>query len=158
MPKLQPGPVHPPRELAALSALRKIGFIVIRSICDFADERKSDYWQQYAASAAASFLRSLLMNRPVSPSSGKWPSLTTKTIPTQPGNTTVIRRKLYNQLCQSLDMEEFKNFCFLLGVDVDELPGDRKSARARELILLFERKGKIEELASTLRDMLTNEL
>lgn len=139
---------------AALSALRKIGFMAVRSICDFADESKSDNWQPYAAAAAASFLRSFLMNQPVSPSIGKWPSPTEETLPPK----MVMRRELYNQLSKGLDMEEFKDFCFLLGVDVDELPGDRKSARARELILLFERRGKVEELASSLRDMMTNEL
>lgn len=143
---------------AALSALRKIGFIAVRSICDFADETKSDNWQPYAAAAAAAFLRSLLMHQPVSPSTGKWPSLTEETILPKMVDTTVMRRELYNQLCKGLDMEEFKNFCFLLGVDVDELPGDRKSARARELILLFERRGKVEELASILRDMMTKEV
>ncbi|MEY9406494.1 hypothetical protein ABH989_000960 [Bradyrhizobium ottawaense] len=43
-------------------------------------------------------------------------------------------------------MEEFKNLCFLLGVDIDEIPGDRKSARVRELILLFERRDTLHVL------------
>jgi len=54
----------------------------------------------------------------------------------------------------AVDMEEFKSFCFLIGVDFDELPGDRKAARIRELILLFERRGEVHVLESAMVDVL----
>jgi nucleoside phosphorylase len=41
--------------------------LVIRGICDMADERKSDEWQEYAANAAAAFTVSFLKGRPVEP-------------------------------------------------------------------------------------------
>jgi len=41
--------------------------LVIRSICDMADERKSDEWQEYAANAAAAFVAGFLRNGPVEP-------------------------------------------------------------------------------------------
>jgi hypothetical protein len=62
---------------------------------------------------------------------------------------SVERRKtLFDHLCGALDHEEFKNFCFLIGVAIDELPGDRKSSQVRELILLFERRGQLAVLES----------
>jgi adenosylhomocysteine nucleosidase len=41
--------------------------LVIRGICDMADERKSDEWQEYAANAAAAFTVSFLKSGPVKP-------------------------------------------------------------------------------------------
>jgi len=41
--------------------------LVIRGICDMADERKSDEWQEYAADAAAAFAVSFLRSGPVEP-------------------------------------------------------------------------------------------
>jgi nucleoside phosphorylase len=41
--------------------------LMIRGICDLADERKSDEWQEYAADAAASFAVSFLKSGPVEP-------------------------------------------------------------------------------------------
>ena len=41
--------------------------LVIRGICDMADERKADEWREYAANAAAAFTVSFLKGRPVEP-------------------------------------------------------------------------------------------
>lgn len=136
---------------AAFSALKQIGFITIRSICDFADGRKNDDWHSYASHAAAACVRAFVESRPVAPSEGNWPSAAAG--PSSPLEDPQERRKrLFNDLCRALDMEDFKNFCFVLGVDVDELPGDKKSSRVRELILLFERKGKIDALENAFTD------
>ncbi|CAG0935138.1 5'-methylthioadenosine/S-adenosylhomocysteine nucleosidase [Thermoflexales bacterium] len=43
------------------------GALVIRGICDMADERKSDEWQEYAANAAAAFVVAFLKSSPVEP-------------------------------------------------------------------------------------------
>jgi nucleoside phosphorylase len=42
-------------------------FLEVRSICDYADERKDDDWQPFAAEAAAAFTIGLLRSRPVPP-------------------------------------------------------------------------------------------
>jgi nucleoside phosphorylase len=139
---------------AAFSAIKRIGFLTVRAICDFADSSKNDDWHKYAAYSAASCLRAFLEERPVAPSEGNWP---------EPNNTPVLvtsvisvelRKRLFLSLRSAVDMEEFKNFCFLLGVDFDELSGDRKSAMIRELILLFERRGEIQVLESAMFDVL----
>jgi nucleoside phosphorylase len=41
--------------------------LVIRGVCDMADKRKSDEWQEYAANAAAAFAISFIKNGPVNP-------------------------------------------------------------------------------------------
>ncbi|MSM38684.1 MAG: hypothetical protein GJT30_03550 [Geobacter sp.] len=135
---------------AAFSAIKRIGFLTIRAICDFADEKKHDNWHHYAAQAAASCLRAFLESRPVSPSEGSWPEIAVS-IPLI--DSVETRRRLFETLKHAVDQEEFKNFCFLIGVDFDDLPGDRKSARVRELILLFERRGEIHVLESAIAEL-----
>lgn len=137
---------------AAFSAIRRVGFLAIRSVCDFADERKSDNWQDYAAHSAASCLRDFLESHPVPPSEGTWPTLVEHIETPILQISTVQRRRLFDRLCSAFDMEEFKNLCFLLGVDTDELPGDRKSSRVRELILLFERRRTLTALEDAVND------
>lgn len=53
---------------------------------------------------------------------------------------------LYDQLQQVFDTESLKEFCFLLQVKYEELPGDRLSSRIRSLIQLFERENQLDEL------------
>ena len=62
--------------------------------------------------------------------------------------------RIFENLCAAVDMEEFKNFCFLLGVEIDELPGDRKSSRVRELILLFERRNRVAVLDAAVDELI----
>lgn len=136
---------------AAFGTLKKIGFITIRAICDFADNQKNDNWHSYAAHAAAACVRAFLESRPIGPSEGHWPK------PEKAGEVRQIdpllrRKKLLDDLCSTMDMEDFKSFCFVLGVDVDELPGKKKSSLVRELILLFERRGKINTLEKAFTD------
>lgn len=38
----------------------RAGYLVIRGVCDYCDERKGDLWQGYAAVAAAAYLRALV--------------------------------------------------------------------------------------------------
>jgi nucleoside phosphorylase len=38
----------------------KVGFLVIRGICDYANPSKNDLWQEYAAAAAAAFTKGLI--------------------------------------------------------------------------------------------------
>jgi nucleoside phosphorylase len=131
---------------AAFSAVKNVGFLASRAICDFADASKNDNWQEYAAHTAASFLRSFIESGPVPLSEGDWPKSSGRTASDNVGMSMAKRKRLFDQLCTAFDMEEFKNLCFLLGVDIDEVPGDRKSARIRELILLFKRRDDLEML------------
>lgn len=43
-----------------------IGYLLIRSACDYGDEKKDDSWQEYAAHACAAYLGILLLHLPIS--------------------------------------------------------------------------------------------
>jgi nucleoside phosphorylase len=41
-----------------------IGYLVVRGICDYCDQNKNDHWHNYAAMAAAAYIRALLESIP----------------------------------------------------------------------------------------------
>jgi len=60
------------------------------------------------------------------------------------------RNALLNFLARHYTLDELKTLCFKLFIDFDNLSGDTKSAKARELILHLERGGRIDDLAPVL--------
>jgi nucleoside phosphorylase len=142
---------------AAFSALKKIGFITIRSICDFADDKKSDNWQSYAAHAASAYLRTFIESGHIALSTGDWPRGSKEVASLHKESKIEKRKRLSSEFCTAMDMGEFKSFCFVLGVDIDELPGNRKSERVQELILLFERRNAIDSLEDAFTDFRSTE-
>lgn len=57
-------------------------------------------------------------------------------------NGELLRR----QLIASFDLEELKELCADLGVDYDNLAGDGKATKIRELVAYFDRRGTTDEL------------
>jgi len=137
---------------AAFSAIKKIGFLTFRGICDFADETKSDDWQDLASHSAAAVLRKFIEIKPVSISEGEWPTPRKAVTVIHTDIDVTKRNEIFNKLKNSFDLEDFNNFCFLIGVDVDELPGQKKSSKIKELILYFERKNKIGLLETSIKE------
>jgi nucleoside phosphorylase len=43
----------------------KTGYLLVRGICDYCDKSKNDAWQEYAAAAAAGYMRALIEKVPV---------------------------------------------------------------------------------------------
>lgn len=128
---------------SAFAAARRVGFLVVRSICDFADRSKNDNWQEYAAHASASFLSDFLATRPVASSEGQWtphPSTDDAVDPKW------VREVFFPKLCKTMNMEELCDFCFVLQIDIDDLTGSTKRARVRELLLRAERRGRLPEI------------
>ena len=133
---------------AALSSLAQIGFVSIRGISDFADQLKNDDWQAYAAHSAAAWTYAFLCTQPVPASRLRLPS------PSQPTKPcTLDRRALFDAIRNRFDLEEFRTLCFMLGIDFDDLRGEGKQAKVRELILLFERREQIDVLAETITNL-----
>lgn len=60
------------------------------------------------------------------------------------------RNTLHQFLLQHYTLDGLKTLCFNLFVDYDNLGGDTKTAKARELILFLERAGRLEELEAAL--------
>lgn len=53
---------------------------------------------------------------------------------------------LRKQLAATLTLEEIQTLCADLGLDYEELPGETKSAKCRELVKESYRKGKLDDL------------
>jgi hypothetical protein len=56
------------------------------------------------------------------------------------------RAAYLEQLVDAFDEEELRSLCFDLGVDYDSLPALGKAGKARELVALLERTGRLPEL------------
>ncbi|EHK19566.1 uncharacterized protein TRIVIDRAFT_46556 [Trichoderma virens Gv29-8] len=57
-------------EMEAAGLMNEFPCLVIRGICDYADEHKNKVWQEYAAAVAAAYAKSLLSVLPVSEMDG----------------------------------------------------------------------------------------
>ena len=136
---------------AAYSSIRKIGSLTIRSICDFADGSKNDACRRFAAQSAAACTRAFLVSEPVPLSQGVWPKMGMESS----YDKLALRRRLFKTLRTALDMEEFMTFCFLIGVEIEELGGGRKTTLIRELVLIFEQRQELDVLEHAVRDFLT---
>jgi hypothetical protein len=56
------------------------------------------------------------------------------------------RTRLRRLLAAHFDAEELRTLCFDLGIDYDDLRGEGKAGKARELITYLERRGRLDEL------------
>jgi internalin A len=54
--------------------------------------------------------------------------------------------QLHQRILDYFDEAELKNLVFALNIDYDDLPGDRKSDKLRELVLLLNRRDRIHDL------------
>jgi len=115
------------------------GFIVIKSICDYADSQKNDDWQAYAADAAASFAFSFVMDA-LTPQDMVLPHRK-PTIPGQPEALRVTLAGIY-------DLSELKVLCYDLDIDWDEIAGQRKSEKIVELITYCKRHSRFPDLVA----------
>lgn len=58
---------------------------------------------------------------------------------------------LYQLIRQRFNEEELRDLCLDLGVDYEDLPALGKAGKARELVILFERNGRIPQLIAACR-------
>jgi hypothetical protein len=68
------------------------------------------------------------------------------------GNSTTYMMNLHRLLDQYFSLEEIRTLCFDLGVDYDNVRGEGKSARIRELILALGRNGRLPELIGLVQE------
>ena len=59
--------------------------------------------------------------------------------------------ELHQALLTRYDLEELRTLCVQLDVDFDDLRGESRQAKARELILWLRRRGRLDQLAAALR-------
>jgi hypothetical protein len=65
--------------------------------------------------------------------------------------TTYTPTSLRRALVQYFDLDELRTLCFDLDVDYDQLSGDTKGAKARELVIYWEKRGQIHQLVEAIR-------
>jgi formylglycine-generating enzyme required for sulfatase activity len=63
----------------------------------------------------------------------------------------IDRVKLRERIISCFDEEELRTLCFDLEVDYDDLRGEGRAGKARELVAYFERRGRISELVAYCR-------
>ena len=56
---------------------------------------------------------------------------------------------LHQLILDHYGLEELRTLCFQLGVEYDDLPGEGRQAKARELVVYLERHNRILELIAT---------
>ena len=66
-------------------------------------------------------------------------------------DTPLFTATLHRLTDQHFDVEELRTLCHELGVDYDNLRGEGKTAKARELVRFMERHGRLSELADAIR-------
>jgi hypothetical protein len=64
-----------------------------------------------------------------------------------------IFTELHRTLIDGYDLEELRTLCAQLGVNFDDLRGEGRQAKARELILWFQRRGKLDELDAIIQEV-----
>jgi nucleoside phosphorylase len=52
---------------AAWQSFERVRCLVIRALCDYADDKKNDQWHEYAAAVAAGYTKHLLLDEPLTP-------------------------------------------------------------------------------------------
>jgi hypothetical protein len=58
---------------------------------------------------------------------------------------------MHQRLVDEFNIEELQDLCFAMGIDYEELSGAGKSAKARELVLYMQRRGRLGELNEAIR-------
>jgi len=66
---------------------------------------------------------------------------------------TSQRMRLWAALRDRTSAEDIRNLCFLLNLDYDTLPGDGRSAKAREIVAHFDRREDLDTLATALHQL-----
>jgi nucleoside phosphorylase len=134
---------------ATFTSFKKIGFMAVRGISDFADASKGDAWHVFSANAAAAWLGEFLRSRPVDNAL----SSATLSLVAPP----IDKQDLFKALDRRLSMDELRILCFMLDVDFDNITGNTKRVKVTELIKLFERRGQLEKIEKTFAELATLE-
>jgi len=66
------------------------------------------------------------------------------------------REKIRQNLTNYFNESELQALCFNLNIDFDDIPGNNKEAKARELIIYCERAGKLQELLLRCKELRSN--
>ena len=71
-------------------------------------------------------------------------------------NSIDLRNEIFQLMNETLGLDDLKTLCFMLGNEYDNLPGEGKSGKIRELIQSVERQGTVKILVATLSEYRPN--
>ena len=105
-------------------------FVMVKSVCDLADNKKNDDWHEFSSYAAALFILDYFLQDDY--------------ILPQNDQSLIINEKqnieLLSVLKGTYDMSELNVLAFKIGIDIDDIKGDIKSEKIVELIKYCNRK------------------
>ena len=121
--------------LAEQAQKRRIPIIIVSAYAGA--ERASKAFRKYNAVLLFFFDKSDFIDHQI-----EFESILTETIVVN----KITRAKLRKLIVSFFDISELKDLAFDLGINFDNLSGDSGKDKARELILLMERKGRLDDL------------
>lgn len=125
-------------------------FIMVKSVCDYADSNKNDEWQEYAAQTAAAFVVDFVL-----------------TILKDGKGLKIIKNNKINDYCDlrqenlnklsftmgtAYNIAEIKNLAFYLGIDFEDIAGNTKSEKIIELIRYCDRRKQLADLTNRINE------
>lgn len=129
---------------------RKVDWLLVKAICDWADGKKSQNKEENqvlaARNAMAYVFHVIEQGGLVRPGAAPTPATSVAPTPPAAAGAPLSATQLRQLLTERLNLEELRTACFDLGIDPDNLAGDSKSARVRELISYLERRRETARL------------
>ena len=119
-------------------------FVMVKSICDFADSEKNDDWQEYASYVAAVFVVNYIFTECNSLSQNNNSSGKRKT-----ESPEILRyQKLLSIIRGTYNLSEINVLAFNIGIDIEEIGGEGKSEKIVELIKYCKRRNILDKLVA----------
>lgn len=119
---------------------KRLSFVMVKSICDFADSGKSDEWQEYAACASAAFVLDYIFTENLASTQNKQINLKTNPL------FTIENQKLVSAIRGTYNLSELNELAFNIDVDIEEIGGIGKSEKIVELIKYCKRRNLLDKL------------
>jgi nucleoside phosphorylase len=119
-----------------------VGFLVMKSICDYADSHKGDDWQDYAADAAASCAIAFVSSELTASIPSGSLAVDSQSMSFSGYDPQAIRLAM----SRAYSLEELRVLCFDIGIEWEDIEGITKSGKVANLLDYVRRRNKIDKL------------
>jgi nucleoside phosphorylase len=125
--------------VAALNASQDTRYLVIRGLCDYANESKGDAWHEYASASAAAYARHLLADCPFAPvgAAEQQPAAVSRLHPDRPAG--VPRDAADEVISASTDVADLIALAADIAADVAAAMAGRKASETLRVTLALPR-------------------
>ena len=123
-----------------------IPFIMVKSVCDFADKNKNDDWQEYSANASAAYIVDFIVQN-----HGYLSNVNEETMKSNPTDkverdnedkTLNETNRLFDAITLCYNFSELNVLASQIGVNLEDIKGETRQEKVMELILFCRRKMK----------------